>query len=201
MKILLGSQSSFRRALMAKIADELGATFETTSADIDEKAIRDPNPKQLVIKLAIAKADAICAQGNLDADLLITGDQVVSWNGTIVEKPLDEADARAMLRGYRHSTIEIIPSVAVRNLHTGQTVSGIEVAKVTFNDIPESVIDELIEKHEALKCAGALRASLPIMQTCIHTSDNLNVDVVRSLPIALTLRLIAQVTADEIILA
>lgn len=70
--------------------------------------------------LAIAKADAICARGDLDADILITGDQVVSWNGQICEKPTDEADARRMLRDYRHSSVEIIPSVVVRNLHTGQ---------------------------------------------------------------------------------
>lgn len=192
MKILLGSQSKFRRELLAKVAEELGATFETTSADIDEKAIRDSDPRELVVKLAIAKADAICARGDLDADILITGDQVVVWNGQILEKPVDEDDARRMLRGYRHTSIEIIPSVVVRNLHTGQTANGIEVAKVDFGDIPESVIDELIEKHDALKCAGALRASLPVMAPCILKAENLNIDVVRSLPLALTKRLIQE---------
>ncbi len=118
MKILLGSQSSFRRKLMAQIAAELGATFETTTADIDEKAIRDPDPKALVVKLALAKADAILARGDLDADILITGDQVVVWQGQILEKPVDEADACRMLRGYRGTSVEIIAAIAVRNLRT-----------------------------------------------------------------------------------
>lgn len=49
--------------------------FSTASPDIDEKAIRDPDPRKMCAKIARAKAEALV--GRLDGPgLLITSDQV-----------------------------------------------------------------------------------------------------------------------------
>ena len=82
MKIILGSQSKGRK----KMLEEMGYEFEVMSADIDEKAIRFENPKELTLALARVKAEAIKPKIYGSA-LLVTSDQVVTWNGQIREKP------------------------------------------------------------------------------------------------------------------
>lgn len=77
---------------MDELAAEHGFTYQTCTADIDERAIRDRDPERLVTLLARAKADAIraklAAQG-VRSGLLLTSDQVVVHDGEIWEKPED----------------------------------------------------------------------------------------------------------------
>lgn len=52
MKIILASQSLIRKRAL----DLLGLTYETIPSNIDEKAIRDPNPLKMAQRLSEAKA-------------------------------------------------------------------------------------------------------------------------------------------------
>lgn len=61
-QIILGTQSSSRRAIMDELAKEYGFEYTCQVAGIDEEAIRHPEPSQLVLMLARAKADAILAK-------------------------------------------------------------------------------------------------------------------------------------------
>ncbi|NQS90060.1 Maf family protein, partial [Patescibacteria group bacterium] len=89
MKIILGSQSKGRK----KMLEEMGVEFEIMPADIDEKAIRLKDPKELVLVIARAKADALKPRISEPA-ILITSDQVVVWQGKIREKPENGKEAR-----------------------------------------------------------------------------------------------------------
>ena len=95
MRLVLGSASTWRRAVL----ERLGCPFETLSADLDETAIRHPDPSALALALAHAKADALLPRLASPA-LLVTCDQVVSCAGELREKPSDAAQARAWLLGY-----------------------------------------------------------------------------------------------------
>lgn len=74
-RIILGSASSSRRAIMDELARQHGFSYEVRTADIDEKAIRLPSPPELVTALAKAKADAIVeklrASGEASHGLLV----------------------------------------------------------------------------------------------------------------------------------
>jgi septum formation protein len=60
LPVVLGSSSKWRRAV---VEEGLGlAIARTVSPDIDEKAIRHPDPSELVRLLADAKADAVLPQ-------------------------------------------------------------------------------------------------------------------------------------------
>jgi septum formation protein len=60
LPVVLGSSSKWRRAV---VEEGLGlAIARTVSPDIDEKAIRHPDPSELVRLLAHAKADAVLPQ-------------------------------------------------------------------------------------------------------------------------------------------
>lgn len=85
---------------MDELAAEYGFSYTVSTAGIDEKAIREPDPRALVVALAHAKADAIIARlrsgdevGAGRRGVLITCDQVVVHMGRILEKPEDEAQA------------------------------------------------------------------------------------------------------------
>lgn len=83
---------------MDELAAEHGFTYEVAKADIDEKAIRHPDPHTLVLRLAHAKAAAVIAKleaaGGGGSGLLVTCDQVVLHEGLILEKPEDAEEVR-----------------------------------------------------------------------------------------------------------
>lgn len=71
MEIILGSQSKGRRGVL----ERAGYTFDVMSADIDERAIRRDDPKELTRALARAKADALLPK-IVGQALLVTSDQM-----------------------------------------------------------------------------------------------------------------------------
>lgn len=134
-RIILGSSSSSRRQLMDELCAEHNFAYEVVTADIDEKAIRLPEPRDLVMKLAHAKADAIIeklhSQGAAAEGYLITCDQVVTHEGKILEKPEDADEARVFIRGYGRAPASTVGSVLCTNLATGARVEGLDIAEVS----------------------------------------------------------------------
>ncbi|XP_029129628.1 7-methyl-GTP pyrophosphatase isoform X4 [Cajanus cajan] len=147
-KIILGSSSKARREILA----EMGYEFTIVTADIDEKSIRREKPEDLVMTLAEAKADAIVQRlstgVSLEEDtsttLLITADTVVVYRGTIREKPTSEKEAREFIKGYSGSHAAVVGSVIVTNIATGKRCGGWDSAEVYFLEIPDEVIDSLV---------------------------------------------------------
>ena len=88
---------------MQELASQHGFSFDTATADIDERAIGDrsasASPEELVLKLARAKAQAILGKLELPQPgvpaFLITCDQVVVHDGRILEKPEDAAEVHS----------------------------------------------------------------------------------------------------------
>ena len=122
---ILGSSSASRLALL----EATGVSDLTVMApDIDEKALGDRAtavPANLVRRIALAKADALVerlAGGESKGDdemgeaeggeaeggeaprgrgvVLLTGDQVVTYDGAIREKPVSEEEAHAFIASY-----------------------------------------------------------------------------------------------------
>ncbi|XP_057498997.1 uncharacterized protein LOC130783411 isoform X2 [Actinidia eriantha] len=185
-KVILGSSSMARRQILA----EMGYEFEIVTADIDEKSIRMENPEELVIALAQAKADAIISRLEITSHLedalptlLITADTVVVYEGIIREKPSSKEEARQFIR--------VVGSVLVTNLHTGIRKGGWDRAEVYFHDIPNEVIDSLVEERIMLNVAGGLMLehplTLPFVDMVVGTGD-----CVMGLPKTLTEKLIQE---------
>lgn len=136
VRVWLGSGSASRHALMKEIMEEYGElmTFMgKVSADIDEKAIRYDDPRQLVLALAHAKADAILEKENGfggEDGYLITCDQVVLHKGCILEKPEDEGEARRMIAGYAEAPASTVGSTVVTHVRTGKRVERVDIATV-----------------------------------------------------------------------
>ncbi|KAI4327599.1 hypothetical protein L6164_020039 [Bauhinia variegata] len=178
-KIILGSSSKARKHILR----EMGYEFTVMTADIDEKCIRREKPEELVMALAEAKADAIVARlaagGALEEDapatLLITADTVVVYQGIIREKPTSEEEAREFIKGYSGGHAAVVGSVVVTNLKTGRRYGGWESAEVYFLEIPDEVIDSLIDEGITFNVAGGLMLehplTLPFVDAVVGSTD------------------------------
>lgn len=149
MKIILGSKSKGRKRML----EEMGIEFEVMVADINEKAIRFDDPKELVLALARAKAEVL-KQKIPEPTILITSDQVVVWEGKIREKPENEKEAREFLQGYNISPAKTVTAVVVTNLKTGKRVEEVDVATVYFIPFSEAEIKSIISEGQTFHLAG-----------------------------------------------
>ncbi|XP_015575319.1 7-methyl-GTP pyrophosphatase isoform X3 [Ricinus communis] len=194
VKIILGSSSVARRKILA----EMGYEFTVTSADIDEKCIRKEKPEELVMALAEAKAEAILQRLPVhdyikDAvpALLITCDQVVVYEGAIREKPSSEEEARQFMKDYSGGHAATVSSVLVTNLKTGFRKVEFDRVEIFFHEIPDEVIEKLIEEGLVLRVAGGLIIEhpliLPYVKEVVGTTDS-----VMGLPKSLTEKLMKE---------
>ncbi|TYJ35989.1 hypothetical protein E1A91_A05G276800v1 [Gossypium mustelinum] len=194
-KIILGSSSIARRNILA----EMGYEFSLMSADIDEKGIRKEKPEELVMALAEAKADSIVSKlqtmNNQDKDekptILIAADTVVVYEGVVREKPANEKEAREFIKGYSGGHAATVGSVIVTNLKTGFRKGEWDRVEIYFHEIPDEIIEKLIEEGAVLHVAGGLIIEhpliMPYVKEVVGTTDS-----VMGLPKALTEKLIKE---------
>lgn len=105
-RLILGSASPRRRELLAQIGIVPDAI---RPADIDETPGKDELPRRYADRLAAEKGAALAAEAP-DA-LILTADTVVAAGRRILDKPADEAAARAclaLLSGRRHRVITAV---------------------------------------------------------------------------------------------
>jgi len=186
MKIILGSQSQGRQQILR----EMGYEFEVMTADIDEKAIRFEDPKELVLALASAKADELQKRISEPA-LLITGDQVVVCDDEIREKPRDAAEARKFLQSYAQHPAEIVNAIAVTNTQTGKRLTEVDTSKIYLKPLPEDVIEKLILQGDVFTQAGGFSVRNPLIEPLVERIDG-TIDSVEGLPRELTERLLKE---------
>ncbi|VVP71627.1 Maf-like protein YhdE [Pseudomonas fluorescens] len=107
-RLYLASGSPRRRELLTQI----GVPFTATSADIDETPLTHESPLAYVERLARGKAAAGRDCVASDAPFCVLGaDTAVVLDGKILGKPVDEADACAMLKllsGHEHEVLTAI---------------------------------------------------------------------------------------------
>lgn len=161
-ELILGSASKWRK----KVLDDAGYHFRLMSADIDERAIRRGDAVDLTVAIAKAKAEAIGKRFYRtempDWDpLVITADQVVQITvGTVVgvlEKPVNEDDARFMLRSYSElGFCETVSAVVVTRLATGEQIHGVDIVRIAFDPIPEGRIAAAVARGVVMGSCGAL---------------------------------------------
>ncbi|UZE12898.1 Maf family protein [Pseudomonas sp. B21-053] len=111
MKLLyLASGSPRRRELLTQI----GVPFSAISADIDETPLHNETPSAYVERLARGKAEAGRLTVASDTAFCVLGaDTAVVLDGKILGKPVDEADACAMLMMLSGQEHEVLTAIAV----------------------------------------------------------------------------------------
>ena len=109
--IVLASTSATR----ARMLTGAGVSFVTAASKVDEDRIktrlraRGATPIETAADLARAKADAVIPQ--YPGMIVVGADQILEFEGTAFDKPLDLADAAAQLRrlsGKKHDQISAV---------------------------------------------------------------------------------------------
>ena len=107
-RIILASQSPRRRELLAQI----GVPFTVEVSDTDEN-VSGTEPAVIVQELARRKALAVASHHAGEAVYVIGADTIVVYEGEILGKPKDPADARRMLRELSGNAHQVYTGVCV----------------------------------------------------------------------------------------
>ena len=148
LRVVLASRSPRRIELIA----QLGITPEVVPADIDETPQSGEQPAEYVQRLASSKARTV--QQRLATDAFVLGaDTTVDLDGSIFGQPVDEADARRMLKALSTRTHRVHTGVAVVGPTTAQIL--VVTSLVTFEPVTDALLDWYIGTGEWQGKAGS----------------------------------------------
>ena len=147
-KLVLASGSPRR----AEILERAGWPHEIIVAGIDETVLPNEAPAAYVQRLARSKAEAVA--NRLEEGLVLGADTTVVIANQILGQPVDEADARRMLRLLNAKWHDVLTGVAVVRVG-GETRVAYQTTRVRFAEISEQEIDWYIATGEPFGKAGA----------------------------------------------
>lgn len=145
--IILGSQSPRRKELLSGLDLEF---ITKIIPGLEESYPNTLKGEEIPIYLAEQKANAYELKDN---DLLITADTIVWLNDKVYGKPMNEEDAKNMLRALSGQTHDVITGVCVRTNKTN--ISFASTTKVTFATLTEEEINHYINKYHPMDKAGS----------------------------------------------
>ncbi|MBQ3030207.1 MAG: septum formation inhibitor Maf [Agathobacter sp.] len=163
-QIILASQSPRRKELL----EQIGLEFEICPAK-GEEIITKSIPEEVVMELSKQKAEEVAAMVSsfgenhkeitTPSDILVIGaDTVVAYDGKILGKPVDEADAKrmlTMLSGNTHSVFTGVTLVLIDKSGRAGELVFFEKTDVKMHAMSELEIDRYIATGEPMDKAGS----------------------------------------------
>jgi septum formation protein len=146
LPLVLASQSPRRRELLSTA----GIPFTVRAREVEEIRAPGEAPDAYVRRLACAKAEAAWE----DRDEIVLGaDTIVVLDQSVLEKPRDAADARAMLRSLSGREHIVITGICLRRPGGVQIDSS--ATRVRFAPLTDAEIDAYVATGEPMDKAGA----------------------------------------------
>ena len=208
--VVLASASPRRSELLAR----LGMVFDVRPADVDEAALPGEDPVDLVRRLALAKAEAGLGAAAEPDTVVLAADTVVVLDGAVLGKPIDDADAAAMLARLSARTHTVLTGVAVARRQdrsggdaddgpsaavlgpSSSVVLAVEATEVTMVELSRADIAWYVATGEPADKAGAY--GVQGVGAVFVASVRGSWDNVVGLPLAITRRLLAEVGLDPV---
>ena len=150
--LILGSTSRYRKELLSR----LQIPFETAAPDVDETPHIDESPKDLALRLALAKARAVALK-NPEA-IVIGSDQVADLEGVPLGKPGNHTNATLQLQRMRGKTVIFQTALSVVCIATGYQRTDLAEVKVKFRDLSDAEIESYLRAEEPYDCAGSAKS-------------------------------------------
>ena len=148
-KLILASNSPRRKELLAG----LDIPFEVrVLPSVDESYPASLQGGEIPLYISQEKANAYRDLIRPD-ELIITADTIVWLDGSILEKPRDEAEAKAMLHRLSGKTHEVFTGVTLTTRERQK--SFVAESKVTFATLSDAEIDYYVTHYRPLDKAGA----------------------------------------------
>lgn len=148
MKHIILASASPRRKEILELADLKFDIMPSNAQEITTKTA----PNEVVMELASIKAKDIYKKSEKQS-MIVGADTVVAYQGQILGKPADKADAKRMLTMLSGQTHEVYTGVCI--IEDGKTKTFYEETKVTFYEISDEQIDHYIKTGEPMDKAGS----------------------------------------------
>ncbi len=152
-RLVLASASPRRSELLGSV----GLQFDIVPADIDESTLPGEAPSDYVSRLSNEKARIVAGRVG-GGSIVIAADTTVDVDGRILEKPMDDPDARGMLRLLSGRTHLVHTGVTVSwfpETRAGGTTTCVVETAVRFVELTDRAIDWYIATGEHAGKAGA----------------------------------------------
>ena len=153
--IILASASPQRQKLLLG----LGLTFSVVPSRINEAACTEPDPKKRALLLAREKAQEV-ADRHRGQWIIGCDTFVVAHDGTLLEKPADAAEARAMMT-LQSGGCSMVYSGLVLLSPTGVCEDGVSISAVHFRSLTPAEIDRWIASNIWRERSGAFQIDGP----------------------------------------
>lgn len=140
--MILASGSPQRKAIL----EQLGLDFRVVVPGVEERSAGDPG--EVVAENALRKARAV------EGDRVLAADTAVVYDGVILGKPRDEAEAAHFLRRLSGRTHEVMSGIAVRE-PDGSERDDVAVTRVRFRLLEQADLDWYRATGEWAGRAGA----------------------------------------------
>jgi septum formation protein len=144
--LVLASQSPRRRELLAVA----GFDFIVRSRPVAEVRAEGESAVDYVRRLAREKAEAAKESSS---EIVLGADTVVVVDDRVLEKPVDAADARRMLRLLSGREHLVITGICL--LHSLGAIVDHETTRVHFVELSDREIDDYVASGEPMDKAGA----------------------------------------------
>ena len=154
MPIILASSSKSRQLLLQR----LQLTFTQEAPNVDETPHEGEAPDALTARLAALKVDAVIRRLNTQAAIVIGSDQVAIFQGRIIGKPKNEAQAIAGLLAMSGQKVHFYTSLCVRRTDDNRTLSTVEQTEVVFRDLQTDEVKQYVKIERPLGAAGGFHA-------------------------------------------
>ncbi len=165
--LILGSTSMYRRELLTR----LRVPFDVVSPNVDETSLSGETPRDLALRLALAKANAVAA---LHPDAVVIGsDQVADLDGEPLGKPGTHERATQQLQRMRGKSVIFQTAVAVVCQASGFEQVELSAVNVTFRDLSDFEIESYLRAETPYDCAGSAKSEglgIALLQA-IHSDD------------------------------
>jgi septum formation protein len=150
--LILGSTSRYRKELLSR----LQIPFDTAAPDVDETPRSNESPKDLAMRLALAKARAVALRH--PEAVVIGSDQVADLEGAPLGKPGNHTNATLQLQQMRGKTVIFQTALSVVCLATAYERTDLAAVKVKFRNLSDSEIDSYLRAEEPYDCAGSAKS-------------------------------------------
>lgn len=176
--LVLASTSPRRKELL----ENLHLSFQVSSSHADESFDSNLPPSEVVMELALRKAEAVFEK--FPSAFVIGADTIVVAAGSILGKPKDPADAVRMLTMLSGKQHEVYTGVAIE-APNGSTCF-YEKTKVQFWELSDEEINSYVQSGEPLDKAGAY--GIQGLGSTLVRKINGDYFAVVGLPVARTIR-------------
>ncbi len=147
--LVLASNSPRRKALLST----LGYSFSVAPADIDETPLAGEQPDGYVMRLARSKAQAVAPKAPAGR-LILAADTTVAYQGEILGKPENAAEARRMLERLRDRWHQVYTGIAVYDPQKDRLETILAVTEVHMRPYAEDEVSTYIASGDPFDKAG-----------------------------------------------